>query len=138
MHLLNRELKVEKIVAKRGSVAVHQIRPIVEWESHTSRIMKYAGKSKDNLIIFGYFNAHCLTHVAAKELVVHNRGNKPTFVKKTSESNLDITLSDEKDAEKIKHWEVLDEETLADHRYITFKIMAWQQTRNTQETYQRR
>lgn len=49
-------------------------------------------------------------YIAAKEQVVHNIGNKPTFVGKTLETHLDITLSDQKAAEK----SVL--------RYILFEI----------------
>lgn len=35
-----------------------------------------------------------MKHVAAKDLVIYNTGNKPTFVGNNTKSDLDITLSD--------------------------------------------
>lgn len=49
-------------------------------------------------------------------------GNKSIFVRNTSKSNSDITRSDQQAAEKIRHWQIMDEETLNEHRYFSFKI----------------
>lgn len=61
--------------------------------------------------------------IARKDLIVINTGNKPTFNRGEAKSVLDITIGNQTIANHIVEWEVLDEETLSDHNYITFKMV---------------
>lgn len=59
---------------------------------------------------------------AALDLVVHNTGKTPTFVRGGSESYIDVTFSTQKLAKLIVHWEVIEQENLTDHRYIYYGL----------------
>ena len=52
------------------------------------------------------------------DLVVHNTGDKPTFVRGRSESYIDVTCSTHRIARDISNWTVLDEEPVSDHSII--------------------
>lgn len=84
-----------------------------EFESHTARNIKYVDKIKEKFIILGDFNAKSIKwrspstnkgvtivikHVVLTYLVIHNIGNKPTFLKNTSKLYLDTTLMEQKAA----------------------------------------
>ncbi|KAL1447005.1 hypothetical protein WDU94_003521 [Cyamophila willieti] len=61
--------------------------------------------------------------IEAENLVVHNTGNIPTFVRGPQESIIDITLSSEGIAANVSNWQVLDGiESLSLHQYISFNI----------------
>lgn len=55
-------------------------------------------------------------------LVLHNKGNRPTFNRNGAVSFIDLTLSTEDIANQISNWRVLDEENLSDHPYILFEV----------------
>lgn len=56
-------------------------------------------------------------------LVIVNQGNKPTFVRGNTSSNIDITLCSRSLSRKIKNWRVSDEENLSDHENIYFQLI---------------
>lgn len=60
--------------------------------------------------------------LAALGPAVCNEGNKPTFVRGTSESHLDLTLATQAAISNIIDWTVMDEESLSLHKYVTFSI----------------
>nr|CAI5837299.1 unnamed protein product [Callosobruchus analis] len=55
-------------------------------------------------------------------MVVMNDGLLPTFSRRTSQSFIDVTFATQELAKNISKWEVLDEESLSDHRYIYFEV----------------
>jgi exonuclease III len=59
--------------------------------------------------------------IAAKQMVIANVGEEPTFVRGSQVSHLDITLHSEELAGKLKDWKVMDKETMSDHKYIIYK-----------------
>lgn len=60
--------------------------------------------------------------IAEHGLVLHNKGNRPTFNRNGAVSFIDLTLSTEDIANQISNWRVLDEENLSDHPYILFEV----------------
>lgn len=56
------------------------------------------------------------------DLTAANCGKTPTFERGKQRSIIDITLSGSKMTEFLRGWEVLDRESLSDHKYIFFKI----------------
>lgn len=61
--------------------------------------------------------------MAEHSMTIHNVGSDPTFVRRGTESHIDITMSSEGIAAKIKRWRVSDEENLSLHQniYYTFE-----------------
>ena len=55
-------------------------------------------------------------------LALANDGREPTWRSRGSESFLDLTFNSEESTKAVEEWEVLDEETLSDHRYISFGL----------------
>lgn len=91
------KVKINKIVPKKGLIAVHLTevtliccylppnKTMEDFEIHIRRIVKYANKTKENFIILGDFNAKApewgspitdqrgtliMEHVTAKDLIV--------------------------------------------------------------------
>nr|CAI5838231.1 unnamed protein product [Callosobruchus analis] len=60
--------------------------------------------------------------LATLDMIVLNTGLTPTFVRGDCHSYIDVTCSTQKIAKQIKDWQVLDEESLSDHRLIYFEI----------------
>lgn len=58
--------------------------------------------------------------ISERNMVVHNKGGRPTFVRGTSEPYIDVTISTDNIAKSIDIWEVLDIKSLTEHRYILF------------------
>ncbi|XP_036329761.1 uncharacterized protein LOC118741894 [Rhagoletis pomonella] len=63
-----------------------------------------------------------LDFILGNKLSVLNLGSEPTFITKSREEVLDITLASDMFAHKIKRWRVLKEKSYSDHRYIEFEI----------------
>lgn len=61
---------------------------------------------------------------ASLGLIVCNDGRKPTFVRGSSESHIDLTFISQSSAGRVSGWEVLEEESLSLHRYISFSVDA--------------
>nr|CAI5863033.1 unnamed protein product [Callosobruchus analis] len=55
-------------------------------------------------------------------LVVHNQGDSPTFVRGASASYIDITFSTKQISKHIVKWKVLDEVSLSYHQLIMFEV----------------
>nr|CAH7729997.1 unnamed protein product [Callosobruchus chinensis] len=56
------------------------------------------------------------------DMVFMNDGLLPTFSRRASQSFIDVTFSTQEVSKNITKWEVLDEESLSDHRYIYFEM----------------
>ena len=56
------------------------------------------------------------------DLLIENRGNKPTFVNSNREECLDVTLASSNISELIHSWRVTNDETFSDHKLIKFKL----------------
>lgn len=61
--------------------------------------------------------------MATNQIILANTGNQPTFIRGKQESHLDITMYSETLTGKVVNWKILEEETVSDHRYITFEII---------------
>lgn len=61
--------------------------------------------------------------IASRNMVVHNTGLEPTFVRGETTSFIDVTISTSAMAKHIENWEVLETETLTEHQYIYFDIL---------------
>ncbi|KAK9702963.1 Endonuclease-reverse transcriptase [Popillia japonica] len=60
--------------------------------------------------------------ISSSGMVGHNTGLRPTFIRGETKSFIDVTISTENIASKIRHWQVLEDETLTEHRCIYFEI----------------
>lgn len=73
--------------------------------------------------------------VASRNMIVLNNGDRPTIERGMSRSYIDVTLATETLARNIQAWEVLDEETMSLHNYISFEIGGIRKTsKNTNRT----
>ncbi|XP_060536219.1 uncharacterized protein LOC132708112 [Cylas formicarius] len=94
-------------------------------------------KQKKEMVIGGDFNAKSFLWspkpedrrgellsewLAEENLIVHNRGSVPTFIRGSSESYIDITFSTQKIARQVINWKVLEEENLSLHQHILYTI----------------
>ncbi|VEN55528.1 unnamed protein product [Callosobruchus maculatus] len=147
--LLNRNLHLENVISKEGYVCLVfesfrlyccyissniSMKQFQKVESVMNNCICKPGES----IILGDLNAkssrwgspmddrrgkYLADWMAAFNLVVHNNGNEPTFVKGDCRSFIDVTMSTAKIAEKIQNWRVLKDESLSDHRFIYFEVV---------------
>jgi len=60
--------------------------------------------------------------MALQELHCINRGHKPTFVTANRRERLDVTLVSTDLLQVVSGWEVMDEESMSDHKYIHFVL----------------
>lgn len=60
--------------------------------------------------------------IAENNLIVVNEGDKPTFQRSNQFSILDLTIVTEDIRTKVHSWQVRDEESLSDHRFIVFEV----------------
>lgn len=60
----------------------------------------------------------------ALDQVIYNRGQILTREKNEQQSYIDVTLVSARLQHKVVGWEVLKEETLSDHNYVKFSVMA--------------
>lgn len=113
-------------------------REIDDLEETLYEIEQHLRASRSKAIIAGDFNAkspqwgmdlsdargQMLTDwIASNDLVVSNRGNKPTFVHQNYGSILDLTLTTVAVASNINNWNILEMESLSDHKYIMFDVV---------------
>lgn len=68
--------------------------------------------------------------IASLDLHVCNVGSSPTFERGSSSSILDLTFASPRIANLTIDWKVLEEETMSDHKYITFMIGAQTRTQD--------
>ncbi|XP_055850621.1 uncharacterized protein LOC129915175 [Episyrphus balteatus] len=103
----------------------------------TETLVSFASKNKFDIILGCDSNSHHMQwgstdtntrgeslfeFIIEKNLLVANRGNTPTFVTKTREEVLDITLTSNSDTCQLEQWKVLDEISFSDHRLIEFYV----------------
>nr|CAI5830343.1 unnamed protein product [Callosobruchus analis] len=60
--------------------------------------------------------------LAAMDMIVINDGLIPTFSRRGSQSFIDVTFATQALSRKVLNWEVLDAESLSDHKYIYFEV----------------
>lgn len=112
-------------------------RDIQELENTLQQIGDHISLDKQEALVAGDFNAKSpqwgMTYtdkrgeavtewIAEKDLVVANKGRTPTFQRLQCSSILDLTFVTEDIAQRICRWEVLEEESLSDHKYIMCEI----------------
>ncbi|KAJ8964370.1 hypothetical protein NQ317_003015 [Molorchus minor] len=108
-----------------------------EFQREVDEVMESSRRTGEEVLLLGDLNgkspmwgspikdargAYLEEWLAALDMVAHNTGDRPTFVRGMSSSFIDITCSTRGLARKVKNWEVMDEETLSDHRYICFDV----------------
>lgn len=121
-------------------------REIEDLEETLYEIQRHLRANRSKAIIAGDFNAispqwvmdatvarrQIMTDwVASNDPVISNHGNKPTFVHQNYVSILDLTLATGNVAPNINNWDILDTESLSDHRYIMFEIVDKKRVRAT-------
>ena len=102
-----------------------------------TRVIQYAKNKRIPLIIGCDTNGHhymwgskkpnkrgrsLAEYITSENLKVANEGNTPTFSSANGETIIDVTITTSNIIDKIKDWQVLEEESLSDHRYITFQV----------------
>ncbi|XP_060516982.1 uncharacterized protein LOC132696260 [Cylas formicarius] len=110
---------------------------IVTFENFLHKLREDMKKQKKEMVIGGDFNAKSFLWspkpedrrgellsewLAEENLIVHNRGNVPTFIRGSSESYIDITFSTQKIARQVINWKVLEKENLSLHQHILYTI----------------
>lgn len=101
------------------------------------KIIKYAKEQQKPLIIGCDTNGHhqmwgsknnnkrgrnLAEYITTADLITVNEGQTPTFQSANGETIIDVTIASKNIENKISNWQVLGEESLSDHRYITFEI----------------
>ena len=101
-------------------------------------LVKYCEDNHIHLFISCDANAHSTTwgstddivrgenlleYIMSTTLVVHNRGNRPTFITANREEVLDLTMSTAGAGYRLTDWEVSNEQTFSDHQLITYVVM---------------
>lgn len=121
--------------------------PIREYKNKVDKIIENIEPSKEMLIL-GDLNAKSTMSespiadekglyweewIESKDLTVHNSGETPTFVRGASRSYIDVTLSTNKIARKIRNWRVSEEESFSLHGFISFEVKIGKDINNNQE-----
>lgn len=101
-----------------------------------SNYIVYTNNNK--IIICGDFNAHSHSWgsrketsrgklvnewVAALDLTIINKGNTSTCIRRQGESIVDLTIVSAEIINKIQEWNVIEQETLSDHKYIVTELV---------------
>lgn len=101
------------------------------------KIVNFCKKERIPLIIGTDSNAHhiiwgstdvnergeeLVQYLLTTDLMVLNKGSKPTFVNAIREKRLDVTLASSVISDQIHSWRVTDEETFSDHKLIKFYL----------------
>ncbi|KAG5894618.1 hypothetical protein JTB14_026149 [Gonioctena quinquepunctata] len=60
--------------------------------------------------------------IGTLDLVVHNRGDKHTFLRGNRQSWVDVTCSTQGIARYLKGWRILDDEPVSDHALIAYEL----------------
>lgn len=109
-----------------------KLREIIEHSENTGIPLVICADSNAHHVIWGSTNTNSrgeklMEYIATTKLETLNHGTKPTFVVKNRKEVIDITLSSQNFASRIKNWQVSKEETLSDHKEINFSITIEQQ-----------
>ena len=103
-----------------------------------TKIVEYTEKHKLPLIMGSDTNSHhylwgdkksdtrgenLLAYLDSQELAWANKGSKPTFLNSRGHNSvIDLTITNKLGSNLIEGWEVSDEESNSDHRFIQFSI----------------
>lgn len=63
-----------------------------------------------------------LSYLNTTNLTIINKGTEPTFVTSRFQTVIDLTIANLKTADRINNWNVANELTLSDHRYLKFTV----------------
>lgn len=100
-------------------------------------LVKWCETKGHDLILGGDANAHhslwgstdinnrgesLFNYLLSTNLVICNKGNRPTFYNRIREQVIDITLVTNSDSIKVSNWRVSDECSFSDHNRILFTI----------------
>lgn len=157
---INKAVEVAKVEPGEGQIYLRlkhcavwccYISPNIHMEEYKERVDQIMGRVRqrcEQAIVLGDINSKSVQWgsptndrrgdyweewMSALDLVVHNSGGVPTFVRGDSESFIDVTCSTQKIAKKIVGWKVLTVENLTHHRYIVFEIKENTPTRPLEE-----
>ncbi|XP_072377763.1 uncharacterized protein [Diabrotica undecimpunctata] len=61
-------------------------------------------------------------YIIRKDLYILNRGTEPTFINVRSQTVIDITLTTAEISNKIQNWQVSEDTSMSDHRWLTYNI----------------
>jgi len=101
-------------------------------------LVDFCKKKNVQLILGGDFNAHhinwgsdndnlrgeiVMDFIGTSGLFIHNQGSRPTFTRTNCSTIIDLTLSSQFISHKIRNWNVLNEFTGSDHKYISFELV---------------
>lgn len=116
---------------------------IQDLEETLQQIESYLRLHRNDTIIAGDFNAkspqwgmsstdrrgQILTDwTSTNDLIIINKGNTPTFTYQDYGSILDLTIATPNVSRHINNWEVLETESLSDHKYILFDVYTGKQS----------
>ncbi|MCP3666940.1 MAG: hypothetical protein GY696_31350 [Gammaproteobacteria bacterium] len=100
---------------------------IVEWCSNRNIELVVGCDSNSHHTVWGSRDNNnrgdaLAEYLVSSDLSVINRGGEPTFVAMQRQSMIDITLVSRGILDSVEGWQVSDEPSLSDHRYIHFSI----------------
>lgn len=106
-----------------------ELRAVVDYCSREGLDLLIGCDANSHHLIWGSSNtnergASLLEYLATTNLEILNRGSRPTFVTSRRQEVIDLTVGTPGVTQWIKNWRVDDEETLSDHRRISFQAMA--------------
>lgn len=122
--------------------------PLLQYRREIDGLMEDCRNTNGEVIVLGDINAksplwgspitdargeYLVEWLSALDMVVINEGNRPTFERRGASSFIDITSATRGTAAKISNWEVLEEESLSDHKYIFFEIKTAGHTHKARE-----
>jgi ribonuclease HI len=102
-----------------------------------SEVINYANSSSTPIILGCDANSHnelwgstntnnrgtaLMEYILSENLIILNRGSRPTFINSIREEVIDISLCSPSIAEEISNWHVLQEDSLSDHQIIQFEL----------------
>ncbi|KAG5889255.1 hypothetical protein JTB14_025515 [Gonioctena quinquepunctata] len=73
--------------------------------------------------------------IGTPDLVVHNRRDKPTFLRGGRQSWVDVTCSTQGIARYLKGWRILDDEPVSDHALIAYELAGKAGNQNQRHVY---
>ncbi|XP_066260790.1 myosin-2 heavy chain-like [Euwallacea similis] len=106
-----------------------------EFEKYLEELKRKLKQNRKNAIVAGDFNAKNIIWNASKteergkimeefmaemDMIVCNRGDKPTFETTTASSIIDITMASNNGKWKVRDWTVGEEENLSDHNNVYY------------------
>jgi hypothetical protein len=63
-----------------------------------------------------------MEYLVSSNLNILNHGNEPIFVVRNRQEDIDLTLGTNRIGDLVSNWQISDDPSLSDHRYICFQI----------------